>query len=218
MVFNTPDKPRETQLANTFVHRSMMNNGWTWFHVVQMALWPWASTENSSRVRDKARSVVALVNTEHTEATIHSGTHQPPQRELDQTDRISMNPTCMHTRRPLTFAIRFEISVHRRGLAVTEHWPARRGLGTGAEAHVGGRGDLFPQGGELHGARGHGHIVRFVHWLRQSARVMVWRRVGTHGYVVLVWYLFCGLAAHWHHSFIFLRGKKADGHVHKGQT
>lgn len=73
--------------------------------------------------------------------------------------------TCMHTRCPLTFAVRFEISVHRWGLAVTEHWSARRGLGTGAEAHVGGRGDLLSQGGELHGARGHGHIVRFVHRL-----------------------------------------------------
>lgn len=104
---------------------------------------------------------------------------------------------------PLTFAVRFEIPVHRWGLTVADHWPARRGLGTWAEAHMGRWGDLFSEGGELHGARGHGHIVHFMHRLWQTAWVMVWRGVGTHGYIVLV-YLFCGLAAHWHHSFVFL--------------
>lgn len=112
-----------------------------------------------------------------------------------------------HTRRPLTFAIRFEISVHRWGLAVVEHWPAGRGFGTGAKAHVGGWGDLLAQGRELHGAWGHGHIVRFVYRLWQTAWLMVWRGIGTHGYIVLV-YLFCGLATHWHHSFVFLRVTK----------
>lgn len=110
----------------------------------------------------------------------------------------------MRTHCPLTFTVGFEISVHRWGLAVAEHWPARRGLGTGAEAHVGGRGHLLSQGRELHGAWGHGHIVCFVHRLWQTAWVMVWRGVGTHGDIVLV-YLFRGLAAHWHHSFVFLR-------------
>lgn len=71
----------------------------------------------------------------------------------------------LHTCSPLTFTIWFQISVDRRGLAVTENWPAGRGLRTGAEAHVGRWGDLLPKGGEFHGAWGHGYIVRFMHWL-----------------------------------------------------
>lgn len=71
----------------------------------------------------------------------------------------------MHAISHLTFTVGLEVSVHRWGLAVTGYWPARGGLGTGAEAHVGRWGDLLSQGRELHGAWGHGDIVRFVHWL-----------------------------------------------------
>lgn len=114
----------------------------------------------------------------------------------------------MRTLSPLTFTIRFQISVHRRGLAITKYWSARRGLRTGAETHVSRWGDLLSQGGELHSARGHGDIVCFKHWLWQTARVMVWWRVCTHGYIVL-FYLFCGMATHWHHPFVFLKGEKS---------
>lgn len=88
--------------------------------------------------------------------------------------------------RSLTFTVGFQISVHGRRLTVTEDRPARRSLGTGAEAHVSRWGDLFTQRGELHRARGHGNVIGFVHWLRQAARVMMGGRVGAHGYIVLL--------------------------------
>lgn len=170
--------------------------------------------ENNSRVWEEARSVCALVvNTEHTETSF---VQQYTSAHINPTARDRYSYRRMHSRCPLTFAVRFEISVHRRGLAVTDHWPARRGLWTGAEAHVGGRRDLLPQGGELHGARGHGHIVGFVDGLRQTAGVMVWRGVGAHGDIVLV-HLLRGLAAHWHHPFVFLRGTSHTC-VHKKRT
>lgn len=178
--------------------------------VVWMALWPRASTES---VRQRTVSCCISEYSAHRSNNTLQHRSTPPPRSKNMMKTYSatfMNQvTVTRACGPLTFAVRFEIPVDGRGLAVVEHGPARRRLGTGAEAHVGGRGDLFPQGGELHGARRHGHIVGFVHRLRQTARVVVRRRVGTHGYVVLV-YLLCGLAANRHHSFIFLRGDTAQ--------
>lgn len=181
-------------------------NGWNWLHFVQMAIWPWASTvriADEHQMKHGHLSVYGLVNTKQLKQIKHNiitaGTiwyiYEPRHKWIY---------TCTHSVYALTFAVWFEISVHRWGLAVTRHWPARRGLGTGAETHVGGWGDLLSKRGELHGARGHGHIVGFMHGLRQTARVMMWWRVGTHGDIVLV-YLFCGLATYWHHSFVFLK-------------
>lgn len=113
----------------------------------------------------------------------------------------------MPTRGVLTFTIRLQVSVHGRRLALVGHRPAGRGLRTGAETHVGGRGDLFSQGGELHGARGHGHIVCIVRRLGQSARVVMRRGVDAHGHVVLL-DLFHRMGAHWHHSFALLRTRE----------
>lgn len=129
-----------------------------------------------------------------------------PHHDLDKPTEYKAHHsyTCMHILCHPTFTIGLEISVNGRGLAVCENWPARWGFRTGAEAHVGRWGDLLSQGRELHGTRSHGDIVCFVHWLWQSAWVMVWWGVGTHGYIVLV-YVFCGLATHWHHSFVFLK-------------
>lgn len=92
----------------------------------------------------------------------------------------------MHAVSPLTFTVRFQISVHGRRLTVTEDWPARGSLGAGAEAHVSRWGDLLTQRGELHSARGHGNVIGFMHQLRQTARVMMGGGIGAHGYVVLL--------------------------------
>lgn len=60
----------------------------------------------------------------------------------------------------LTFSVRFEVAVYGRRLAFGYvHRSTRWGFGAGAEAHVGWRGHLFSEGGELHCARSHGHIV-----------------------------------------------------------
>lgn len=116
---------------------------------------------------------------------------KPPQRRRRESG----------VRASLTFAVGLEVSVHGRRLAVAEQRPAGGRLGTGAEAHVGGGRDLLPQGRELHGAGRHGHVVGFVDGLLQAARVVVRRRVGAHGHVVLV-YVLGGLAAHRHFGFL----------------
>lgn len=168
-------------------------------------------SENSSYVLNKALSVVALLS-EQTEEhlvqlnSVHINSRASPW-QITRLLATSQRHTCMCTLSPLTFTIWFQISVHRRGLAITKYWSARRGLRTGAETHVSRWGDLLSQGGELHGARGHGDIVCFMHWLWQTARVMVRWGVCTHGYIVL-FYLFCGMATHWHHPFVFLKGEK----------
>lgn len=157
-----------------------------------MAWTPWDSTqENSSSLLDEAHS---LKNDEQTDTT-------PPQT-------VNSVCMCMHAVSLLTFSVGFQISVNGRRLTVTEDWPARRSLGTGAEAHVSRWGDLLTQRGELHSARGHRNIIGFVHRLRQAARVMMGGRIGAHGYIVLL-ELFCGLSTHWHHSFGFLNGWKS---------
>lgn len=184
---------------------------WEW-NFVQMALWPWAiHCGNSSRVWDEARTVGALVNAEHTKlSSQQQQTHTHPWSKNSththtHTHHLwSHSYACKHTYCPLTFAIGFEISVHRWGLALTKQRPAGRGLRAWAKSHVGRWRNLFSQGWELHSTWGHGDVVGFVHWLWQTARVMMWRWVGTHGHVVLV-DLFCRMATHWHHSFAFLR-------------
>lgn len=108
-----------------------------------------------------------------------------------------------------TFAIRFEVSVHGRRLAVAGHGPPRRRLGTGTEAHVGGRRHLLAQRGELHGARRHGHVVGLVNGLRQAARVVVGWGTGAHGNIVLV-HVLSGLTAHGYHAFVLLEN---TGHL-----
>lgn len=52
---------------------------------------------------------------------------------------------------------------------------------------------------------------------RQAAGAVVGRGVGAHGYVVLVNFLH-GLAAHWHHAFVFLEGRgcRERGRLHEG--
>lgn len=140
---------------------------------------------------DEAQS---SINDEQTDTT-------PPQT-------VNCVRTCMHAVSPLTFSVGFQVSVNGRRLTVAEDWPARRSLGTGAEAHVSRRGDLFTQRGELHSARGHRNIIGFVRRLRQTARVMMGGRIGAHGNIVLL-ELFCGLSTHWHHSFGFLNGWKS---------
>lgn len=154
-------------------------------------------TENSSSLLDGAQS---LINGKQADTA-------PPQAA----NRVC---TCMHAASPLTFSVGFQVSVNGRRLTVTEDGPAGRSLGTGAEAHVSRWGDLLTQRRELHGARGHRNVIGFVHWLRQTARVMMGGRIGAHGDIVLLEF-FCGLSTHWHHSFGFLNGwKKGTCQVH----
>lgn len=152
---------------------------------------PWDSTLRTATVLDEAQS---SINDEQTDTT-------PPQ---------TVNCVCtrMHVVSPLTFSVGFQISVNRWRLTVTEDWPARWSLGTGAEAHVSRWRDLLTQRRELHSARGHRNIIGFVHRLRKTAGVMMGGRIGAHGYIVLL-ELFCGLSTHWYHSFGFLNGWKS---------
>lgn len=176
----------------------------------QMAMWTWARRWEQQET--KRAQLFALVRTE----TAEGRSAEDIQRTAGpwQTHRAwaasqlrmhalthTQTHTCIGTSPPLTFPIGFEVSVHRRRLAVAGHRPARRRLGTGAEAHVCRRRHLLPQGGELDGAGGHGDVVGFVHWLRHA---VVGRGVGAHWDVVLV-HLFCRMAADRHHVFVFLQ-------------
>lgn len=114
----------------------------------------------------------------------------------------------------LTFTVRFEVSVNRWRLAFAYvHWSSWRCLGAGAEAHVGWRGDLLSEWGELHCARCHGHVVLLLDGFGKAAWAVMRWRVDAHGHVVLIHFF---SASYRHHAFILLHAAKKQEEILSG--